>query len=113
MPFICEQGKCPELVIYAHCKWCNMQLDGGLNISQSVLKAHTFPCFKVSISQQCGTCSPIQTNNSPATTMLIQAGADHYRKNLRCNRSVSYYKHYTALNQSKASVSYAAPVSRF
>lgn len=57
----------------------NVQLDSGLNINQSVLKAHTFPCFKVSISQQCcGTCSPVHTNSS-VTTMLNQEGPDHQR----------------------------------
>lgn len=57
----------------------DVQLESGLNINQSVLKAHTFPCFKISISQQfCGTCSPVHTNSS-ATTMLNQEGPDHQR----------------------------------
>lgn len=116
--FVCDHGKCPQLVIYARCKWYNMQLDGGLSINESVLKAQTFPCFKVSISQQRSTCSLIQTDDRSAPTTLIQAGAHRHRKkkkkkNLRCNRSVSYSKHYTAPNQNKASVSSAAPVSRF
>lgn len=64
--FACGHGKCPQLVIYARCKWYNMQLDSGLRINESVLKAQTFPCFKVSISQQCSPCSPIQTDDRSA-----------------------------------------------
>lgn len=54
-----------------------MQLDDGLSINQSVLKAHTFPCFKVSISQQWAARSPARTNNSQATAELNQEGPDH------------------------------------
>lgn len=38
--FVCDHGKCPQLVIYVRCKWYNMQLDSGFRINESVLKAH-------------------------------------------------------------------------
>lgn len=87
---------------------CDVRLGRGFNINQSVLKAHKFPCLKkVSISQQGGTCSSKKNNNSPATTMLIQAGADHYRKTYGVTGGWAI-TNYTAVNHNKASISYAA-----